>query len=101
LDAAEHELLRSDSDTITLGELVHSANGPAGDLQTVPAPQILDRGVLATNDDPRVLARNQRVLEREVARGAPTEERLPLGKVDLLEQEAQAEADQWKLVGKV
>ena len=72
--------------------VVFAGDPLAVDDDPVAALQVLDRHPVAGHDEHRVPARDERVVERELAAGAPTHDELPIAQREVVVLVAQAEA---------
>src|SRR5262249_40944079 len=89
LDATEHELLSADAKAIAVFELRRLFDRRAIQLHAVAAIQVVKNGAIAIEHDSRVMARNERILDRDVAVGASPKDRRPAGEIELLQQKSQ------------
>jgi hypothetical protein len=78
VDAAEDQILRSNPNAVAVTKVRGFADEKAIHANAISASEILDARAVIVDDDLGVLARNQRVLDRQVAieaapydRGAP------------------------------
>jgi hypothetical protein len=86
VDFAEGELLRSDSDAISVGKMVRRADELTVHPRPIAASQILDRRVLRAYPDACVMAGNEWIDQRDSAIRTPSNDRISRGKVELLQQ---------------
>ncbi len=89
-DHAHDELLRPNANPILIGERHDALRGLATDLDAVSRAEILDRDVVSIDDDASVLARNERVVDGNLAGGAASDDGDAGTQVNLLEQESKA-----------
>jgi hypothetical protein len=73
----EHHLLAADADAVAWRELALAGDLGAVDEHAVAAPEILNGDAVATDPEDGVAARDQGIIERELAVGAPTDDELP------------------------
>jgi hypothetical protein len=74
----KHQLLRADPDSVAAAQGSGARDDLPAQLDAVSRAQIFDAGLLARNPDARMLAGDQRVIERDLAIGAAPNERVPL-----------------------
>jgi hypothetical protein len=85
VDRAKHQLLRSDANAVSVPQLHGPGNGPAVDRQSIAGAHVLDRHVAGLNPKARMLSGNERIFDRDVARGATTDDGVARGEIDLLQ----------------
>jgi hypothetical protein len=84
--------LRSDDDPIPGGKIRLFGDLEAIDGHPVSTLVVLDRDPIVTDDQDRMPARHQRIVERQLASCAPSDDERPLGQLEIMVQVAQAEA---------
>ena len=86
LDATEHELLGADPKAVAVLQLDRVLDRPPIDLDAVTTAQVVDDGAVALEHDPRVMARNEGILDRHMAIRASPENRGSTREVEFLKQ---------------
>ncbi len=87
---AEHELLRTDANTVAVTQLHHPGDAATIHHQTVARAHVFHGHVAGLNLQPSVLAGNQRILDGDVAGRTAADDGIARGEIDLLQQEAEA-----------
>jgi Fe-S cluster biogenesis protein NfuA len=96
---AEDEFLRTDANAVSVVQLGRFPYRPSINLHTVPALEIAQYGAARIDHDPRVVSRDKRIVDRDVAIRTSTEERAPGGEVELLQEESKTVSRQAELLG--
>src|SRR3954447_18004499 len=81
---AKHHFLRADADPLAVAQYMHALDRVPAHLHAVARSEIFDRGAIAYDSDPRVLARNQRIFDRHLTGRAATDHGIALRQIDLL-----------------
>jgi hypothetical protein len=92
VDARKYHFLRSDSQPVAVPQHRDLIDGCAVDFDAVAAAQVFDLCAAGANQDARVPAGNERVLDGQVAIEATPDERAATRKIELLQHEPQTVA---------
>ena len=94
LEPTKDELLRSDPDAVAIGELGRALDGLPVQPNAVAAPEVLQRDVIAVDQDSCVAPRHERVLDRHLTILTAADQRDATLQIDFLQMEPEAIARQ-------